>query len=355
VPVYYGPEEQCRSTTDRKVNDVSSREHSAASSRSPSPNDGEHWPPIVGSAPAELPPLSTYFSHQELLAAHPAPPWAIYHNAEHSALVRLMAFELAKGFGLPEQDQRFLSEVALLHDWDPARPLGTPARVPATLKALGLDFTGKRPLTSPPDRSERGPSILRERFGWGKLELQMAMSLIFRTEFPFDGPHPNPFYSRVSPSQRYTRSLQALPPRRRVFVLEQGPILSQFADQTAWYATQTFDVALRAVEGLVNELNAAQGPRRSTQDLNTTGFLYSISQERSFEVDYRLGRAFGIEGFVLPTQDDAFSLLPPTYARCFEANKNGFDAYDRALASGHGEGEAAAEGRRVYHETMSTL
>ncbi len=306
----------------------------------------------MGTAPADLPPLSRYVSHEELLAAHPTPRWAIYHSAEHTALVRLMAFELAKGFGLPEEEQRFLSEVALLHDWDPGRVLGTPARVPATLKAIGLDFVGKRQLTSPPGEPGRGPSILRERFGWGKLEVQMAMALIYRTEFPFDGAHPNPFYRRVSPSQRYTRSLQALPRRSRAFVLEQAPILSQFADQTAWYATQPFDVALCAVEGLVNELNAAQGPRRSTQDLNTTGFLYAISQERSFDVDYRLARAFGVEGYLLPSQDEAFSLLPPTYARCFHANRRGFDAYERALAGGESDRQAAAEGRRVYQEAM---
>ena len=315
-------------------------------------SDAQGWPPSLVTPPADLPPLTTYFSQEEFLAGHPTPPWAIYHSAEHSALVRIMAFELAKSVGLSEQEQRFLSEVALLHDWDPERPLGSPARVPSTLKILGLDFVGKRQLTSPPGRPQTGPSILKTRFGWDKLDLQMAFSILYRTEFPFDGAHPNPFYAAVSPSQRYTRSLQPLPRRKRAFVLEQAPILSQFADQPSWYATQPFSVALRAVEGLVNELNVSQGPRRSTQDLNTTGFLYSLSQERTFEADYRLARAFGIEGFLLPTQEEAFSLLPPAYGQIFRANKAAFDAYDRALGAGHSEREAANVGLKTFEDVM---
>lgn len=312
------------------------------------------WPEVTGPGlPDDLPPLDRYLSDDELRAAHPEPPWAIYHSLEHTLLVRLMAFEMAKGFGLPDDQVRFLSEVALLHDWDPERPVGTPARVPATLRILGLDFVGKRPLNSRPGSREAGPSLLRERFGWGPEELQMAFAMIYRTEFPFDGAHPNDYYAHASPAQRYTRALVSLPARSRAFVLEQAPVLSQFADQTAWYATQPFEKALVAVEGLVNELNAAQGPQMSTQELNTTGFLYAIGEERSFDADYRIARAFGIEGFVLPNHDEAFALVPPWYGRTFRANKAAFDAYDRALAGGQSEHEAAALGLRIFEEQMS--
>ncbi|MCK5800235.1 MAG: hypothetical protein KAI47_23755, partial [Deltaproteobacteria bacterium] len=283
----------------------------------------------MGPVPVDLPPLSDYFTHEEFLAAHPASDAPLYHSAEHSALVRVLAFELAKAFGLDPKQRRFVSEVALLHDWDPCRTPGTPARVSETLKVLGLDFVGKRPLTSTSATArEGGESILRERFSWKREDLQAAIAMLYRTEFPFDGAHPNPFYRHAGPSQRYTRCLQSLSRHARAFVLEQAPILAHFADQASWYAMQPFSAALRAVEGLVNESNTAEGSRRSTLDLNTTGFLYTISAERSFDVDYRLARAFGVEGFVLPLHDEVFGLLPPFYGQTFRANKAAFDGYD---------------------------
>jgi hypothetical protein len=195
---------------------------------------------------------------------------------------------------------------------------------------------------------ELNESVLRARFGWTKVELNMAIAMVYRTEFPFDGAHPNPFYFRTQPWQRYERCLRVLPEQSRHFVMRFGPVLAQYADQTSWYATQDFANALLAVEGLVEELNAIAGPPTSTQDLNTTGFLYAIGDERRFEIDYKLAEQYSIAGFSLPSHDEAFALLPPWYGQTFRANIAAFDSYDSALASGKLENDAALVGQRTF-------
>lgn len=288
--------------------------------------------------PADLPPLSRYFSDEEFLRAHPDPGTPIYHSAEHSLLVRLLAFELAKADGLDNEQARFVSEVALFHDWDPEREVGTPARVPSTVRRLARDFVGKRPLLP---GLPQGSSVLKERFGWSKAQVNMAIAMIYRTEFPFEGDHPNPYYHRTSPAERYRRSLHILDPVARRFVLRQAPLLSKYADQMSWYATQEFPVALRAVEGLVEELNDPQRPTVTTQELNTGSFLHAIGDERSLEVDLRIAREFGVQDFELPSHDEVLASLPDEYRRTFRANHAAFDAYDQALIAG--EEEAAAQ------------
>ncbi|MBW2731032.1 MAG: hypothetical protein JRH20_01495 [Deltaproteobacteria bacterium] len=313
--------------------------------------------------PTDLPPLSHYFSDEEFRRGHPDPGTPIYHSAEHSRLVRLLAFELAKADGLEAPQTLFVSEVALLHDWDPERVMGSPARVPTTIRRLARDFVGKRPLLS---SVPTGTSLLKTRFHWTKSQLNMAIAMIYRTEFPFEGAHSNPYYYRTSPAERYRRSLRILDPNSRRFVLRQAPLLAKYADQMSWYATQPFLITLRAVEGLVEELNhrAPTGssssrrlrpslPKVTTQELNTTGFLCGISDPRSLEVDLRIADELGVHDLKLPSQDEILTSLPEVYRRTFHANHAAFNAYDHALTLDQTELEAKRVGLATFHRELA--
>jgi hypothetical protein len=154
---------------------------------------------------------------QELVALHPTPGFEVYHNLKHTTTVADTTHELAKARGMSTADARFLKEVGLLHDLDPTRAAGTAARVPATLKALEDDFSGVQSLAG-----SRG-SVLRERFGWTRGQLDQAKAIIQRTEFPFGATHPNPAYAaaNTNPLQEYERLLQSVPESRRGFVMSE--------------------------------------------------------------------------------------------------------------------------------------
>ena len=301
-------------------------------------------------APKGLPPLNRYFSDGELRAAHPDPGFIQYHSAEHTQIVRIMAYELALADGLPDSAARFLSEVALLHDWDPDRVPGTPARVPATLRVLGRDFTGKGRLTA---GHPAGSSLLQERFGWSKQQLQMAFCLLYRTEFPFEGSHANTFYRQASPADKYARCVEGLPKDAQEFVLRQAPMLAQYVDQLSWYATQHFATVLEIVDGLVKELNLVATAPTTTQDLDTSAFLDGIRDPRTFQVDYLIASSFGVRDYALPGLDQVFQMLPGHYGATFRANQCAFAVFEEELARGAGAHTARAAGLSAFfHSKM---
>lgn len=280
---------------------------------------------VYAAAPAAVP---EEFSREELRAGHPAETGlATYHTLEHSLTVWKMARDLAQGRGLGIEETRFVAQVALLHDWDPARRPGTPARVPETLRALEDDFSARRPLLE----GTKGQSVLKERFGWSEEQFKMAKAMIQRTEFPFAEQHPNPHYQTLSPVGQYEVQLAALSPKARRFVLREGALLSEYADKASFYATLPFHQALRTVGGLANEINAAAGREVVTAaSLDTAGFLASIGRRKSFEHDYALARKFGIAKPGILTHERAFSYLPRAYRRSFVANVKHFQRMNRA-------------------------
>ncbi|TPW18972.1 MAG: hypothetical protein FD126_3152, partial [Elusimicrobia bacterium] len=289
---------------------------------------------------AERPRLERYFSMEEFRRIHPK-EGDVYHDWQHSLKVGDMAFDFAVARKLSEPDARFLREVALLHDIDPARAPGAPARVPATLEALRRDFAGEVSLTG-----EKGRSLLRERFGWDARRLAMAEAMIQRTEFPFADSHPNPFYKEASPLARYEALLRALPEADRAFTLREGALLSEYADKASWYATEGFTGAMKVVEGLAHEINTASGGKAqmSAAKLDTAAFLKVLGEPKGFELDAALAARLGLGTPEFPGRAEAWRLLGGDIGPRFEANIRGFEAYKEALAGGASHEAAAARG-----------
>ncbi|MEQ1919252.1 MAG: hypothetical protein ABL955_08645, partial [Elusimicrobiota bacterium] len=297
----------------------------------------------VGSAPNAAR-YERYFSVAEIRAAHPEPAsGVVYHDWQHTVKVADMAGEFALARGLTPANAKFVSEVALLHDFDPTRAPGSPARVLHTLEALRADFAGTKSLNGEPGRS-----VLKERFGWNEGQLKMAEAIIQRTEFPFAEKHPNPAYAERSPLARYTEMLEGLPPGDRRFVLKEAPLLSEYADKSSWYATEGFAGAHKAVEGLVREINVKAV---TAGTLGTSTFLKVVGEPAAFVHDMALAKQFGVK-LKLPNRAEAFKLLPEQYGRTFEANLKGFTEFDVASKAGDA---AAFERARATAEIAQAL
>lgn len=276
--------------------------------------------------------LGQYMTKPELVAHHPfIKNRPIYHGSSHSLQVARVMARYARARRLTAWQQRFLGQVALIHDWDPARTPGTPPSVLRTLRAMADDFAGRRSLIG----GNPGESVLRQRFGWGKRELRLAMAMIQRTEFPFGVSHPNPGYAKRSPRARYKQMLSRLSREDQRFVLREAAILSEYADKGSSYMTKSFNGALRTVDGLVHEINAAaKAEVTSIGRLGTPVFLASIGKPAAFAEDHAIARELVAGKIAIPGRAAFFAAMPRRYATTFEANLRGFRALDGALKRG---------------------
>ncbi|MBI3299339.1 MAG: HEAT repeat domain-containing protein [Elusimicrobia bacterium] len=304
----------------------------------------------AGRAPRETtPPLERYFTREAFAKLHPEGDGAVYHDAAHSENVARLAYESAVARGASPADALFIYQVGLLHDLDPGRAPGSPARVPATLEALRADFTGTMSLDG-----AAGESVLVKRFGWGRSDLARAEAMIQRTEFPFGDAHQNPHYKDASPLARYEAMLAAMSPADRAFVLREGPMLSEYGDKASWYALVDFPTAMRSVEGLANEINTVSGGKAnmSAGKLDTADFMGIIGEAKAFELDLALARKFGMDapdlpssrrGAAAPEGDVAqrfLSTLEGDAGRRFASNLAGFQVYRDAIKAGKPHAEA---------------
>lgn len=243
------------------------------------------------------------FTPAELEALHPRVLYGTYHDVDHSRDVAEIMFELT--------GDRFLAQVALLHDIDPNRTPGMPARVPATLEWMGRHRT----------------EILR-RFGWTPLQFDIAKALIQRTEFPFDDHRRassyRDAYKEISPVGRLREMLRGLNPFARFYVLQNGAILSEYADKAS-NGTNPFPTALRKVEGLARELRNAGAPVSWPEfSKSTFDFLRSIGTPESFAVDRALAEEFGIRNLRIPLREEAMARLSAAHRANFENNLHQF-------------------------------
>lgn len=223
-------------------------------------------------------------------ALHPRPERGpIYHSARHSLNALRVMERLAAGY-FPGQEG-FLGKVAGLHDIDPYREPGTPARVPATLEWM---------------RGNRAD--LKRRFQWSDRQFDTGQAIIMRTEFPLDS----------APCQDYRRMLCGLPPDQRAFALCAGAILSEYADKASWYLEDP-RTAQAAVQGLVNEFENL-GRHADMRSLDPCRFLSGIGSRDSFSFDDRLAGELGLEGLRLPLIDEVLSRLSPRESGNFKAN-----------------------------------
>lgn len=264
---------------------------------------------LAASTPARaesgLPPVDRYFSASELRRSHPAARQdRVYHGVQHSLDIRRFEYDMARGRGVPATQARFLSEVALLHDWDPRRVPGTPARVGATLDALDADFEGRESLVP----GKRG-SILRTRFGWNARDLEIAKALIHRTTFPFD----------ADAAKGYEQRLEALAPSDRQFVLQEGALLSEYADKGSTYAMRSVKRVKKATRGLASEINRMAGRRvTSAAKLDPGAFITSLGARSHFATDHAIARRLGLR-VSYPTRATVLARMPPSYRVHFGA------------------------------------
>lgn len=301
-------------------------------------------------APKGLFELGQYMTTGEFRAHHPRSDHPIYHGSAHSLRVAHVAQRYALARKLHTEQAKFLSEVALVHDWDPRREPGTPASVQRTLKLLRDDFAGKSPMIV-----GHNGSVLKKRFNWGPRQLKMALAMIQRTEFPFGREHPSSDYAKTSPRDRYKQMLSGLERQDQHFVIREAAILSEYADKASGYMTQDFDGAMKTVEGLANELNtAAKKKVISVAELGTHKFLASIGQTSSFTHDYQIAKELKLRRMSIPRLGHFVARMPASYKRTFKANLNGFGAYDRALKRGRDGEHALALGKGAYQTYVSS-
>ncbi len=231
-----------------------------------------------GSAVSKLVYEGKYFASTNDFMAHHVPR-AGYHDATHSAEVSALAYDLAKRRGLTDDDALFLSEVGLVHDFDPARPAGSPARVAATRELLG---------------------DLAKRMGWDERRRLMAGAIIERTMHPFD----------EAQAAVYEGLVRRLNPRDRRFVLREAPILSEYADKGGNYMLRTFETAHRKVVALAREIDPTG--KLKPADLNTGAFLDGIGRAQAFAMDHAVARRVlgSAEGLFELSRDRLGALAP---------------------------------------------
>lgn len=170
-----------------------------------------------------------------LAARHPGDQDAVYHGLAHSLEVPSLTARVLEGETSLEPGQKVLLILsAALHDVDPARAPGTPARVAATLEHLDADPRARRLI------DEFG-----SRFGFTRRQVK---ALIMATDFS-----PDPAERKVQQAAFEAEAAAAFP--GEPWALEWGRRLAYF-DQIATYV-ESHEKARVRVEGLAREMRAA--------------------------------------------------------------------------------------------------
>lgn len=184
-------------------------------------------------------PAATLGRLSELLReGHPGDQARVYHGLTHSVRVANVTAALLDGpatRGMAPEARNTLLVAAALHDYDPARAPGTPARVSATLEIL--------------DKDPKAAALMKELAGYG-VDAARVKALIKYTDF-----HPDQ-------AQRTKIREDADALAAAAFSGEDdlawaklwGPRLA-FVDQSAMYVDSPA-FARQAVIGLANELKA---------------------------------------------------------------------------------------------------
>lgn len=226
------------------------------------------------------PAATGYFSQEEFEALN----CGIYHDCDHALRVAELMREVAAGFRVGEERALFLGQVSLIHDADPSRPRGTPARVPSTL--VWLD--------------EHRDSLGR-KFGWTDALLLEARALVARTEYPFCPERKSP-----DPVAAYRDCLVALAPDRRPQVMVEALML-RFVDQLSFYLG-SFEEAAGSVCRLANEFHNAGLPcGLGPLWAHTAEFLTRAGED--VEHDRELAESLQLSGLALPGRAELLASL----------------------------------------------
>lgn len=195
-----------------------------------------------------------------LSARHPGDPARVYHGLAHSQEVAALATRLTHGAGLSPDRKILLIVAAALHDIDPERTPGTPARVPQTLAYLDSDSEARNIL------AEFG-----QRFGFTAAQVK---ALILATDFS-----PDP--AAMASKQKVFEAAAAA-----AFPDDWGMVWGRrlaFADQIATYVA-TPEQARRRVQGLAAEIRGPNETAPSDADVlaGTGKFLHILRDNPQF-------------------------------------------------------------------------
>lgn len=184
-------------------------------------------------------PTATLGRLAELLkGGHPGDQTQIYHGLSHSvrvANVALAVLDGPAGRGMSPEARNTLLVAAALHDYDPERAPGSPARVSATLEIL--------------DKDPKAAALMKELAAAG-VDLAQVKALIKYTDF-----HPDPAVRAQIRTDADSLAAAAFKGADALaWAKLWGPRLS-FVDQSAMYVDSPA-FARQAVVGLANELKA---------------------------------------------------------------------------------------------------
>lgn len=173
-----------------------------------------------------------------LKTGHPGDQTQVYHGLSHSlrvANVALAVLDGPAGRGMSPQARNTLLVAAALHDYDPSRPAGSPARVSATLETL--------------DKDPKASALMKGLAAAG-VDPAQVKALIKYTDF-----HPDPAVRAQIRTDADSLSAAAFVGADALaWAKLWGPRLA-FVDQSAMYVDSPA-FARQAVVGLANELNA---------------------------------------------------------------------------------------------------
>jgi hypothetical protein len=280
----------------------------------------------------------------------------VYHNIQHSENVGQTGHDLAmkrpftendaKVFGSKQEKAEFIGQVGLIHDADRTRDRGTQARASATLEWMD---------------SKEGQTVMREQFKWNDSKIEMAKAMIQRTEFPFDNAKtgevmpsmnrkrdPIPTYGedakigtpdniktrydKMSPQDHYEAYLSKMKPEERQFVMQEAPVLSEYADKSSWYF-ENRKAAFDSVTGLGTEIGM-------NMFAGTSGFLGSIGKESSFKTDIEIAKKFGLE-MKYPGIDEVVGLMGSEAQKNWKNNKEMFERISKEGVDAKAEAKAS--------------
>ncbi len=261
-----------------------------------------------------------------LLGWHPGDQGKVYHGVPHTFRVADTAAEILKGSlgrAATKEERVLMLLAAALHDVDPTRAPGSPARVAATLEFLREDPSARR---------------LVEDFAPYGANAQRLAALIKFTDFSMDP-------SAMAQIQRDAASMAeahfADPARGRVL----GRALA-YADKTAMYV-DTVEFAEKSVRGLAAEIGAPEEAILAGTAGFLRGLIYADQSETKFAPEFSLLPKDLQENFLrtyahfktlapksAPTKDGVTTRGPPSspdkVSRAVEAVRR----YTRSIAAG---------------------
>jgi hypothetical protein len=309
--------------------------------------------------------------YRQLKKAHPGNKKETYHNFPHTENVYQGAVEstyrraLARGLSEKEalRSAVFMGQVAALHDADPWREPGSRPSAHRTIKLLERDFSGKGSIVT----GKQGSSFAKEVLGWGPEEVDMAVAIIQRSEFPFADEHPYKAYqkqykgkkgaartvasgSKKSPVLRYELALAKLSQKNRDFVLREAPLFSEYADKASMYSTRDFDFALRSTKGLITELGN-DGIEVGYEQVDPGAFIATLGQPENLAIDQQLIKKFG-SSVSLPTRKEFMAHMSPEYRARLKATQKSAARLGELYQQGMKPKQAERKARALYESEL---